>query len=169
MYCVLLTACYCLLLATAYCLLLRTAYCLLLLATAYCLLLRTAYCSFFPPVFLFVNFLHFFTNIHKTSKISSQQPYTPHHTIPTLTISLPHAISCPWSGLNPTGASQVRTVGTIPFRYQCWPRQARCHHGAQLDHTMPIGATTVRYPTTPKPVPGVGHAHEGGIPFLLYY
>ena len=64
---------------------------------------------------LFVNFLHFFTNIHEPSKISSQCPYTPHHTVLPPDHFLATLISCPWSGLNPTGDSQVRTIGTVPF------------------------------------------------------
>ena len=97
-------------------------------------------------IFAFVNFLHFFTNIHKTSKISSQCQYTPHHTVLPLGHFLATLISCPWSGLNPTGDSQVRTIGTIPFvvPVPVTPHQfpPRCLVG----HTMPIGATTVPVP-----------------------
>ena len=79
---------------------------------------------------------------YKTSKISSQCPYTPHHTVLPPDHFLATLISCPWSGLNPTGASQIRTIGTIPFVVpvpvtprqvppwcQVWPYRADwCHH-----------------------------------------
>ena len=97
-------------------------------------------------------FVNLFTNIHKTSKISSQCPYTPHHTVLPLDHFLATLISCPWSGLNPTGDSQVRTIGTIPFVVPVPVTPRQVPPWCQVGHTMPIGATTV-------PVPG--HAQAG--------
>ena len=111
-------------------------------------------------------FVHFFTNSY-IKRV--RYPANAHTHLTTQfchpTTSLPTLISCPWSGLNPTGASQVRTIGTIPFRSQCWPRQARCHHGARLAHAVPIwGHHRAGARPRPSRCPALATSTEAGYP-----
>ena len=88
-------------------------------------------------------FVSYFTNIHKTSKISSQCSYTPHHTVLPPDHFLAHAHFLPVVGVEPNrcqpspDSRHHAVVVAVPAR------QASSQPWCPVGHTMPIGGTTV--------------------------